>query len=223
MIVSCICHDLDHRGTNNAFQAKSGSPLAMLYGTKNTMEQHHFNQAVMILNCGDQNILSDLGSEEFSRLLSVMKHCILATDLYNYFQWRPKFLEMSSDARTDWRKEENRRLLQAMLMTGCDLAASTKPWPIQYKVAQLVTTEFFDQGDKEKRELNLTPSAQMDRNRIHELPSMQSKWIEEACLPLYAALSVLDPALEPMRAGAEDNLARWKGLSRTGGCIQSDL
>ena len=34
---------------------RSGSPLAMLYGTKNTMEQHHFNQAVMILNCGVNN------------------------------------------------------------------------------------------------------------------------------------------------------------------------
>lgn len=31
------------------------------------------------------------------------------------------------------------------MMTACDLGAITKPWPIQRKIAQLVTTEFFDQ------------------------------------------------------------------------------
>ncbi|XP_016379011.1 dual 3',5'-cyclic-AMP and -GMP phosphodiesterase 11A-like [Sinocyclocheilus rhinocerous] len=49
LIVGCICHDLDHRGTNNAFQAKTGSALSLLYGTSATLEHHHFNHAVMIL------------------------------------------------------------------------------------------------------------------------------------------------------------------------------
>lgn len=89
LIVGCVCHDLDHRGTNNAFQAKyvvlpshpvsnclcpahklrtirttskiltwivfvcvcvrTGSALALLYGTSATLEHHHFNHAVMIL------------------------------------------------------------------------------------------------------------------------------------------------------------------------------
>ncbi|XP_071389697.1 dual 3',5'-cyclic-AMP and -GMP phosphodiesterase 11A-like [Centroberyx affinis] len=49
LIVGCVCHDLDHRGTNNAFQAKTGSALSLLYGTSATLEHHHFNHAVMIL------------------------------------------------------------------------------------------------------------------------------------------------------------------------------
>ncbi|KAG7249172.1 hypothetical protein CRUP_008933, partial [Coryphaenoides rupestris] len=59
LMVGCMCHDLDHRGTNNAFQAKfataatqlkmTGSALALLYGTSATLEHHHFNHAVMIL------------------------------------------------------------------------------------------------------------------------------------------------------------------------------
>lgn len=32
-----------------------------------------------------------------------------------------------------------------MLMTASDLAASTKPWPVQRRVAELVTAEFFAQ------------------------------------------------------------------------------
>lgn len=39
LLVACLCHDLDHRGTNNAFQTKTESPLAILY-TTSTMEHH---------------------------------------------------------------------------------------------------------------------------------------------------------------------------------------
>ena len=54
-MVACLSHDLDHRGTNNAFQSKTDSPLAMLYSTS-TMEHHHFDQCVMILNSEGNNI-----------------------------------------------------------------------------------------------------------------------------------------------------------------------
>ena len=55
LLVACLCHDLDHRGTNNAFQSKTVSPLAILYSTS-TMEHHHFDQCVMILNSAGNNI-----------------------------------------------------------------------------------------------------------------------------------------------------------------------
>lgn len=55
LLVACLCHDLDHRGTNNAFQTKTESPLAILY-TTSTMEHHHFDQCVMILNSETNNI-----------------------------------------------------------------------------------------------------------------------------------------------------------------------
>ncbi|XP_076342606.1 dual 3',5'-cyclic-AMP and -GMP phosphodiesterase 11A-like isoform X2 [Tachypleus tridentatus] len=86
MMVGCLCHDLDHRGTNNAFQEKSGSALALLYGNKATMEQHHFNHAVMILSSEGHNIFESLSSDDYSRVMNVLKNAILATDLSTYFQ-----------------------------------------------------------------------------------------------------------------------------------------
>lgn len=56
-----------------------------------------------------------------------------------------------------WLDEEPRSLLRAMSMTVCDLSAITKPWVIEKRVAELVSSEFFEQGDMEKQELNLTP------------------------------------------------------------------
>lgn len=61
LLVACLCHDLDHRGTNNAFQTKTESPLAVLYSTS-TMEHHHFDQCVMILNSESNNIFQVRGS-----------------------------------------------------------------------------------------------------------------------------------------------------------------
>lgn len=40
LLIACLCHDLDHRGTNNSFQIKASSPLAQLYSTS-TLERHH--------------------------------------------------------------------------------------------------------------------------------------------------------------------------------------
>lgn len=56
LLVACLAHDLDHRGTNNAFQSKVTSPLAVLYSTS-TMEHHHLDQCVMILSEDSNNIL----------------------------------------------------------------------------------------------------------------------------------------------------------------------
>ena len=43
------------------------------------------------------------------------------------------------------------------MMTACDVAAITKPWRIQKEIAQLVTAEFFEQGDIEKTQLGEKP------------------------------------------------------------------
>lgn len=48
LYISSLCHDLDHRGKNNKFMLETESPLAAIYSTS-TMEHHHFNQTVTIL------------------------------------------------------------------------------------------------------------------------------------------------------------------------------
>lgn len=74
------------------------------------------------------------------------------------YRKRPDFLTLckANDMGT-WLDEKNRILLRAMSMTVCDLSAITKPWPIEKRVADLVSSEFFEQGDMERQELNITP------------------------------------------------------------------
>ncbi|XP_025423158.1 dual 3',5'-cyclic-AMP and -GMP phosphodiesterase 11-like isoform X3 [Sipha flava] len=208
LIIACLCHDLDHRGTNNSFQVRVDSPLARLYSTS-TMEHHHFDQCLMILNSPGNQILSNLSPDEYSCIIKVLEDAILATDLAVYSSKRVKFLELVHTGKHDWTKEEDRELFRAMLMTVCDLAAITKPWEIQKRVAELVTNEFFEQGDIERRNFNLTPSDQMDRDKKDQLPMMQVGFIDSVCLPIYRAIADLSDTLEPLIEGIERNKAHW--------------
>ncbi|XP_047729275.1 dual 3',5'-cyclic-AMP and -GMP phosphodiesterase 11A isoform X2 [Prionailurus viverrinus] len=212
VIVGCLCHDLDHRGTNNAFQAKSGSALAQLYGTSATLEHHHFNHAVMILQSEGHNIFANLSSKEYSDLMQLLKQSILATDLTLYFERRTEFFELVSKGEYDWNIKNHRDIFRSMLMTACDLGAVTKPWEISRQVAELVTSEFFEQGDRERSELKLTPSAIFDRNRKDELPRLQLEWIDSICMPLYQALVKVNVKLKPMLDSVAANRSKWEEL-----------
>lgn len=51
-------------------------------------------------------------------------------------------------------------------MTACDVAAITKPWTIQQRVAELVASEFFEQGDLERNDFNLEPIVSLTNNIV---------------------------------------------------------
>ncbi|KAM6967490.1 dual 3',5'-cyclic-AMP and -GMP phosphodiesterase 11A [Aplochiton taeniatus] len=212
LMVGCLCHDLDHRGTNNAFQAKIGSALALLYGTSATLEHHHFNHAVMILQSEGHNIFANLCSKEYSSMMQLLKQAILSTDLTLHFQRRNEFFTCVHSEEFSWTNDGQRELLRSMLMTASDLGAVTRPWEISKQVAELVTSEFFEQGDRERAELKLTPAAIFDRNRKDELPALQLEWIDGICRPLYQALVKVNRKLQPMVDGIEANREKWEEL-----------
>ena len=125
--MACLCHDLDHRGTNNAFQTKMDSPLAVLYSTS-TMEHHHFDQCVMILSSEGNNIfqarmkmpfkcslksttfqqLQGLSTAEYRKVMLVVEQAILSTDLALYFRKKDIFLETANAGEIDWQEKEKK-------------------------------------------------------------------------------------------------------------------
>nr|XP_036674207.1 cGMP-specific 3',5'-cyclic phosphodiesterase [Drosophila suzukii] len=212
LLVACLCHDLDHRGTNNAFQTKTESPLAILY-TTSTMEHHHFDQCVMILNSEGNNIFQALSPEDYRSVMKTVESAILSTDLAMYFKKRNAFLELVENGEFDWQGEEKKDLLCGMMMTACDVSAIAKPWEVQHKVAKLVADEFFDQGDLEKLQLNTQPVAMMDRERKDELPKMQVGFIDVICLPLYRVLCDTFPWITPLYEGTLENRRNWQDLA----------
>uniref|UniRef100_A0A803SZ97 Phosphodiesterase 5A n=1 Tax=Anolis carolinensis TaxID=28377 RepID=A0A803SZ97_ANOCA len=132
-------------------------------------------------------ILSGLSVEEYKATVKMIKQAILATDLALY--------------------------IKAMLMTACDLSAITKPWPVQQRIAELVAAEFFDQGDKERQELNIEPTDLMNREKKNKIPSMQVGFIDAICLQLYEALTHISEACYPLLEGCRKNRQKWQALA----------
>ncbi|KAK1890537.1 cGMP-specific 3'5'-cyclic phosphodiesterase [Dissostichus eleginoides] len=229
LMIATLSHDLDHRGVNNSYIQRSEHPLAQLY-CHSTMEHHHFDQCLMILNSSGNQILSALSLDEYKATLKMIERAILATDLALYMKYVPNVKprwksdwraaergnhlgRLTKNSQFVWEDEHHRDLLRSMLMTACDISAITKPWPVQKRVAELVATEFFEQGDKERRELNVEPIDLMNREKRDKIPSMQVSFIDAICTQLYETLSGMSEYCSPLLEGCQKNRQRWKCLA----------
>ncbi|XP_014671701.1 PREDICTED: cGMP-dependent 3',5'-cyclic phosphodiesterase-like [Priapulus caudatus] len=183
LFVACMCHDLDHRGTNNSFQVQSQSILAALYSSEGSvMEQHHFAQAMCIINMQGSNIFGNLSSKEYQQVLDLMRDIILATDVSHHLLIMPE-LETMADEGYRGSSDKHHNLLVCLLMTACDLSDQTKSWTSTKKIAEQIYHEFFSQGDLEKAMGN-KPVDMMDREKAF-IPELQINFLEHIALPCY--------------------------------------
>lgn len=49
-----MCHDVDHRGINNAFLLKTEHPLGLLYANGSVLEYHHSYMTDLLLEVSKQ-------------------------------------------------------------------------------------------------------------------------------------------------------------------------
>ncbi|XP_077868161.1 cGMP-dependent 3',5'-cyclic phosphodiesterase-like [Saccoglossus kowalevskii] len=138
LFVASLCHDLDHRGTNNSFQVQSESVLASLYSSEGSvLERHHFSQALCILNTEGCNIFENITSKDYQEVLDLMQEIILATDLAHHLRIIKDLKKMAVEG---YKKEDPHchKLLRCLFMTACDLSDQTKNWQTIKKVAVIV-------------------------------------------------------------------------------------
>ncbi|XP_033118661.1 probable 3',5'-cyclic phosphodiesterase pde-5 isoform X2 [Anneissia japonica] len=210
LFIACLCHDLDHRGKSNSFMVNNATPLAAIYSTS-TMEHHHFNQTVTILQSEGHNIFRHLTSAEYKTVLNEIRHSILATDLALFFGNKSKLKALIDKNEFNWEEQDHRSLAHAITMTGCDLTAICKPFDLHCRVAYKISEEFYQQGDEEKAQ-GQAPIPMMDRDRAHELPANQVSFIVGICLPCYELLYKLIPESKSLYDGAAKNLQNWSAL-----------
>lgn len=212
MFFASLCHDLDHRGRTNSWMKNEQTPLAAVYSTS-TMEHHHFNQTITILQHEGHNIFSHLSPAEYKTVLGYMKECILATDLALFFGNKSKLKDIVEKGQFTWDNQEHRKLLRAICMTACDLSACTKPWEIQLEIVKVIYQEFYAEGDLEKAQ-GKTPIAMKDRNTAHELPAHQVGFLVGICLPCYELLQKCIPETRPLVDGSQSNLQKWSRMAQ---------
>ncbi|KAM9498461.1 cGMP-dependent 3',5'-cyclic phosphodiesterase-like [Salvelinus alpinus] len=220
LFVSCMCHDLDHRGTNNSFQVASKSVLAGLYSSEGSvLERHHFAQAIAILNTQGCNIFEKFSRKDYQRMLDLMRDIILATDLAHHLRIL-KDLQKMADVGYNTKEPQHHNLLLCLIMTSCDLSDQTKDWKTTWKIAGLIYKEFFSQGDLEKAMGN-RPSEMMDREKAY-IPELQTGFMEHIAMPIYKLLQDLFPRSAELYDTVASNREQWGKVSHKPGNYSLD-
>ncbi|KAJ3587266.1 hypothetical protein NHX12_010864 [Muraenolepis orangiensis] len=192
MVTAGLCHDIDHRGTNNLYQMKSGNPLAKLHGSS-ILERHHLDFGKTLLRDESLNIYQNLNRRQHDLVIHLMDIAIIATDLALYFKKRTMFQKIVDQSKTyeswnDWTK--------AMMMT----------------VALAVAAEFWEQGDLERTVLEQQPIPMMDRNKSADLPKLQCGFIDFVCAFVYKEFSRFHVEITPMLDRLLNNRKEWNAL-----------
>ncbi|BFZ24366.1 hypothetical protein BsWGS_27405 [Bradybaena similaris] len=208
LFVSCLCHDIDHRGTTNSFQVQSQSVLAALYSSEGSvMERHHLAQSMCILNTEGSNLFENLSSKEYQTVLDLMREIILATDLAHHLGLVKEQEQLAEKGNFEKTKSRHKNILLCLLMTACDLSDQTKNWHNTKHIAALIYQEFFSQGDLEKA-LGKNPMEMMDRERAC-VPELQISFLDNIAFPVYRILAKMFPEAETPLRNVEENRKHW--------------
>ncbi|KAK2585577.1 hypothetical protein KPH14_010211 [Odynerus spinipes] len=194
LIVSCICHDLDHPGYNNIYQINARTELALRYNDISPLENHHCSVAFRVLEAPECNILASLDSSTYRTVREGIIRCILATDMARHNEILAQFIDAVPDF--DYTSKAHINLLSMILIKVADISNEARPMEVAEPWLDRLLQEFFKQSDAEKLEgLPVTPF--MDRDKVTK-PSSQCSFIGLVLLPLFEALGELFPELQDL-------------------------
>ncbi|XP_072760180.1 uncharacterized protein Pde9 [Anoplolepis gracilipes] len=194
LIVSCICHDLDHPGYNNIYQINARTELALRYNDISPLENHHCSVAFRVLEAPECNILVSLDNPTYRIVREGIIRCILATDMARHNEILGQFTDIIPEF--DYTSRAHINLLSMILIKVADISNEARPMEVAEPWLDRLLQEFFKQSDAEKLEgLPVTPF--MDRDKVTK-PSSQVSFIGLVLLPLFEALGELLPELQDL-------------------------
>jgi hypothetical protein len=230
IIVSGLGHDIGHPGLTNNFQVNSLSDLAITYNDNSCLENYHLAKLFKTLRKEETNIFEKLTTQDFKKIRKKMVSEVLATDMAihgkiinNIRSKIPEYLlqnnnnsethkkfELISDINNEETTEEEKQALLDYFIHAADLGHNTKKFSISLKWVELLSKEFWLQGDKEKK-MNLSVSFLCDRDNT-DVPKSQVGFIGGFVLPTYHFLVSMFPSLSYTTDNAKNNMKEWQKL-----------
>jgi hypothetical protein len=125
-----------------------------------------------------------------------------------------KKFELITDLKNEETTSEEKQALLDYFIHAADLGHNTKKFKISLRWVELLSREFWLQGDREKK-MNLTVSFLCDRSSTN-VPKSQVGFIGGFIIPTYNYLVVMFPTLSYTVQNAKDNLNRWQKLADEG-------
>ena len=226
ILISALGHDLGHPGLTNIFHINSSSELAITYNDMSCLENFHASKLFRTIRNPDTDIFEKLSVNDYKAIRKRMIGNILATDMANHgkimtlikskielnkAENKTKFELLSGNEKT---KFEEQQSLFDFLIHAADLAHNTKLFNISLKWVELLTEEFWLQGDKEKK-MNLPVSFLCDRES-YNVPQSQVGFIKGFIIPTFDCLVDIFPSLKFSNVNARTNLKKWEKLACKG-------
>jgi len=212
LMVSAMCHDLEHPGVNNLFLIKSRSSLATLYNETSILEKHHSFRAFELMLHSNINLLAGLSSEDYDTFREMVMSIILATDMARHAEYMRRLKELTTppDQRDDTSlppPEPDSLFYMEILIKCADTSNVLKPFDVARKWAMRVTDEFFLQGDMERAN-GMDVTATCDRTTQSRV-DLQKGFIDKVIGPYYKTVALFLPAMANIVSQIEVNRAEW--------------
>ena len=203
LLISALAHDVGHPGLTNKFMINSKNELSIIYNDVSVLENFHCAKTFQLLENNDINIFSNFSNENLLLLRKKMIGEILSTDMSNHFK--------IVDEYKQYKKSVDEKLHQNQLnfITHiADLFHNYRKIEISLKWVELLSNEFWNQGDKEK-ELGLPISFLCDREDI-DVPKSQVSFINTFSIPTMQELVEVNIKFDQLKNNAVNNLNFWE-------------
>ena len=220
IFIAALGHDIAHPGLTNNFQINASTELAITYNDVSCLENYHCSKLFSILKKDETNIFEKLSINDYKDIRKRMISEILSTDMSNHKKVMtmmetkiPKIknnkFEFINDDKESMKNDQ--QCLLDFFIHSADLAHNTKLFDISLKWVELLSEEFWLQGDKEKS-LGLPVSFLCDRKDMN-VPSSQVNFIRGFILPTFEVLINIFPALSFTIENANNNMNEWQKLA----------
>jgi hypothetical protein len=145
-LLSGAAHDMDHPGTNNAFEVKCKSKMAILYNDQAVLENHHAASFFFMLdNINDDcNIMFSFDEKMKVAGRKMILENILGTDMTKHgaIQGEVKMIAGLPEGEKELTGKNKAYLLKA-LVHAADIGNPTRPFEIAKKWGVNIVKEFF--------------------------------------------------------------------------------
>ena len=230
IIIAALGHDVGHPGLNNNFQVNALTDMAITYNDSSCLENFHLAKLFKILRKEETNIFGKLTTQDFKKIRKKMISEILATDMAihgkiisnirakipenllqdNNPKDSNKKFELITDINNEETTYEEKQALLDYFIHAADLGHNTKKFNISLKWVELLSNEFWLQGDKEKA-MNLNISFLCDRDNT-DVPKGQVGFIGGFIVPTFQYLVIMFPSLNFTIENSKNNIKEWQKL-----------
>eukprot|EP01138_Halocafeteria_seosinensis_P009382 gb/GECG01009587.1/.p1 GENE.gb/GECG01009587.1/~~gb/GECG01009587.1/.p1 ORF type:complete len:1366 (+),score=207.69 gb/GECG01009587.1/:1-4098(+) len=245
LLLSAICHDVDHPGLNNGYHANTFHPLALTYNDNSVLENHH--AAIMFHTLRDEksqtNALATLSRPEFKEFRRISINAILSTDMVHHMDMVNSIKMLPSDIPTAFgtagsktkasgtpegthakqspeeptaTKLKIKFSLVDLILHSADLCNPVLPdFNVVKQWAYKVCKEFDNQAKLEKA-AGLEPAPFMTNlDTEGAIAKNQLGFLDYVCKPLWEAMADLVPEISSVRENLQNNRTQWKEIVDT--------